>query len=135
MAKGKRAAWVPLPQGIGLALGIYLLVQPLLALLVVKGVLPEARTFPAVAAACVLAALAGALFCAARCPWGTLVSGLGCGGGMAAILAAVGVLCWQEVAWTGQGGLLLLCALGGGILGGLLGRKRGKRVRKRPRRK
>ena len=41
MSKGKRAAWVPLPQGIGLALGIYLLAQPLLALLAVKGVEPE----------------------------------------------------------------------------------------------
>ena len=64
MAKGKRAAWAPLPQGIGLALGAYLLAQPLLALLVVKGVLPEARAFPAVAAACALATLAGALYCA-----------------------------------------------------------------------
>lgn len=135
MAKGKRAAWVPLLQGIGLALGIYLLAQPLLALLAVKGVLPEARTFPAVAAACALAALAGALYCAARCPWGTLVSGLLCGAGMAAVLAAAGLLCWQEVAWTGRGGVVLLCALGAGLLGGLLGRKGGKRTKKRVRRK
>lgn len=45
MAKGKKAAWVSLPQGIGLALGIYLLAQPLLALLAVKGVLGERQTF------------------------------------------------------------------------------------------
>ena len=68
MAKGKRAAWVPLAQGIGLALGIDLLAQPLLALLAVKGVLGESQTFPAVAAACVLATLAGALYSAAKCP-------------------------------------------------------------------
>ena len=135
MAKGKRAAWVPLPQGVGLALGIDLLAQPLLALLAVKGVLPEERTFPAVAAVCALAALAGGLYCAARCPWGTLISGLACGAAMAAVLAAAGVLCWQEVDWTGWGGVVLLCALGGGLLGGLLGRKGGKRTRKRQRRK
>lgn len=135
MAKGKRAAWVPLAQGIGLALGINLLAQPLLALLAVKGVLGESQTFPAVAAACVLATLAGALYSAAKCPWGTLVSGLGCGAGVAAVLAALGVLCWQQVAWTGRGGVVLLCALGAGGLGGLLGRKGGKRTRKRPRRK
>ena len=135
MAKGKRAAWAPLPQGIGLALGAYLLAQPLLALLVVKGVLPEVRAFPAVAAACALATLAGALYCAARCPWGTLVSGLGCGAGVAAVLAVLGLLCWQEVAWTGRGGVVLLCALGAGALGGLLGRKGGRRTKKRLRRK
>ena len=135
MAKGKRAAWVPLPQGVGLALGIDLLAQPLLALLAVKGVLPEERTFPAVAAVCALAALAGGLYCAARCPLGTLISGLACGAAMAAVLAAAGVLCWQEVDWTGRGGVVLLCALGGGLLGGLLGRKGGKRTRKRQRRK
>lgn len=135
MAKGKRAAWAPLPRGIGLALGIDLLAQPLLALLAVKGVLGEAQTFPAVAAACALATLVGALYCAAKCPWGTLVSGLGCGAGVAAVLAALGVLCWQQVDWTGRGGVVLLCALGAGVLGGLLGRKGGKRVRKRPVRK
>lgn len=135
MAKGKKAAWVSLPQGIGLALGIYLLAQPLLALLAVKGVLGERQTFPAVAVACALATLVGALYCAARCPWGTLISGLGCGAGVAVILAAAGVLCWQEVAWTGRGGVVLLCALGAGFLGGLLGRKGGKRTRKRVRRK
>lgn len=135
MSKGKRAAWVPLPQGIGLALGIYLLAQPLLALLAVKGVLGESQTFPAVAAACALGTLIGALFYAARCPWGTLISGLGCGAGVAAILAVVALLCWQEVAWTGRGGVILLCALGAGFLGGLLGRKGGKRTRKRVRRK
>lgn len=135
MSKGKRAAWVPLPQGIGLALGIYLLAQPLLALLAVKGVLGESQTFPAVAAACALGTLIGALFCAARCPWGTLISGLGCGAGVAAILTVVALLCWQEVAWTGRGGVILLCALGAGFLGGLLGRKGGKRTRKRVRRK
>lgn len=135
MAKGKRAAWVSLPQGIGLALGIYLLAQPLLALLAVKGVLGESQTFPAVAAACALGTLVGALFYAAKCPWGTLISGLGCGAGVAVVLAAVGLLCWQEVAWTGRGGVILLCALGAGFLGGLLGRKGGRRVRKRVRRK
>lgn len=135
MAKGKGAAWMPLVRGLGLALGVDLLSQPLLALLAVKGVLPEERTFPAVAAACALGALIGALYCAARCPWGTLISGLACGTTMAAVLAAVGLLCWQQVDWTGRGGVVLLCALGGGLLGGLLGRKGGKRTRKRQRRK
>ena len=135
MAKGKRAAWAPLPQGVGLALGIDLLAQPLLALLAVKGVLPEDRAFPAVAAVCALAALLGGLYCAARCPWGTLVSGLACGATMAAVLAALGLLCWQRVDWMGRGGVVLLCALGGGLLAGLLGWKGGRRVRKRQRRK
>ena len=135
MAKGKKAAWAPLPQGIVLALGIDLLSQPLLALLAVKGIIGEDRTFPAVAAACALATLIGALYCAAKCPWGTLVSGLACGAGVAAVLAAVGLLCWQEIAWMGRGGVVLLCALSAGLAGGLLGHRGGKRARRRIRRK
>ena len=101
MAKGKGAAWMPLVRGLGLALGVDLLSQPLLALLAVKGVLPEERTFPAVAAACALGALIGALYCAARCPWGTLISGLACGAAMAAVLAAGGTIILPKQAGNG----------------------------------
>lgn len=53
------------------------------------------------------------------------------------LLAAVGMLCWANgVTWTGRGGILLACVLGGGLLSALLGRRRGgRRVQKKLRRK
>lgn len=125
------AAWTVYAKGITLALGAYLLCQLLLALLLVKGALPEARSFPAVAVCCVLAALAGGLFCARRSTLGTLAGGLLTGLGFAVVLVAVGLLCWDGIAWTGRGGILLLCALGGGALAGLPGGRKGRRVKRK----
>lgn len=75
--------------------------------------------------------------CARRVPWGVLPGADGCCCGFAAVLAAVGLLCWTDgVTWTGRGGILLACVLGGGLLSGLLGRRRGgRRVQKKLRRK
>lgn len=134
MAKGKRqqaAPWAAFAQGGLLALGVYLLGLLLLALLLVKGTVPERSAFPAVAVLCVLAVLCGGLVAARRSPWGTLPAALLCAVLFAAVLAAVGTGFWQGITWTGRGGILLLCALGGGVLAGLLGgRRRGKRKRK-----
>ena len=49
-------------------------------------------------------------------------------------LIAVGALAWQGITWTGHGGILILCALAGGLLAGLLGgRKRGGKGKRRRR--
>lgn len=135
MAKGKRqqaaAPWAAFLQGGLLALGVYLLGLLLLALLLVKGALPEGSAFPTVAVLCVLAVFCGGTVAARRSPWGTLPAGLLCAALFAVVLAAVGTAFWQGITWTGHGGVLLLCALGGGVLAGLLGgRKRKKRKRK-----
>lgn len=122
-------------RGILAALGLYGLLQLLLALLLVKGILPESAMFPAVGVSCVLAAFAGGLLCAGRVPWGTLAGGGLTACGFGAILAVAGLGFWEGITWTGQGGVLLLCALGGGLLAGLLGTKRGRRVKKRPARR
>ena len=137
MSKGKRAAWVPLPQGIGLALGIYLLAAVVLALLAVKGAVPEGSLFPVLAVCCGVCTLAGGWTCARRTPWGALPGAMAAAAGFGAVLAAVGMLCWANgVTWTGRGGILLACVLGGGLLSALLGRRRGgRRVQKKLRRK
>jgi putative membrane protein (TIGR04086 family) len=130
------AVWMVFLQGIALASVIYLGAVLLAALLAVKGALPERNVFPVIAAACVLAAMAGGLRCVWSSPIGRLPSGLLCSAGFGVALLGVGLLCWEGgVTWTGRGGILLLCVLAGGVLAGLLGGKRGRRVKRKMTRK
>ena len=52
----------------------------------------------------------------------------------AAVLAAVGLLCWEE-GITVRGLVLLGCVLAGGLLAGAAGHRRGRRVKSRARRR
>ena len=132
--KKETALWLVFLQGVGLALGIYLLLMVLASALLVGAVLPEAGAFPAAAVGCCLASWAGAMTCVRRSPWGSLPSAMTCAGGFLLVLITVALLCWQQITWLGQGGVLLLCGAGGGLLAGVLGsrrrhRKGGRRVR------
>lgn len=129
MSKKQSAPWMIFLQGIFLSLGLYLILQLLLALLLVKAVVPEANCFMVLLALCGLSSLVGGLYCARRSAWGTLSSSLIVTAGFAALLVSVGILGYDGVTWTGQGGALLLAALIGGILAGLLAGKRGRRVK------
>lgn len=130
MGKGKKQSpnGLVFLKGLILSFGIYLAGQLLVTLLVVKGALGEEGMFPAVALLCLLAALAGGLLCARRPVWGPLPSAMMFAVLFAGILAMAGILCWEEgIAWTGRGGILVLCALCGGLLAGVLGSGRRKR--------
>lgn len=133
MAK-KQTAWVVFIQGAFLSLGVYLALQLLMALLLVKSVLPETSSFPALAMACGLSALLGGIFCARRSALGTLSSSLIATAGFAALLTAVGILCYDGITWTGRGGILLISALVGGILAGLLSSKRRRKAKRKGKR-
>lgn len=127
----KTALWIVFLRGSIVALGIYLLGVLLLALLVVRGTLPESGTFPILAVLCVIAVLCGSLITVRKSPWGKLPTALLTSVIFGTTLTVVGVSFWREI--TGEGGILLLCALSGGVLAALLGsrkRKAGKRVRK-----
>ena len=128
--KATAAVWVVLVQGSLLTLGVYLAGLLLLTLLLVQGVVPEGSLFPVTAALCLLAALGGGFLTARRTPWGTLPSALLNTAIFAAVLIAMGAACWRGIVWAGQGGILLLCALAGGLLAGVLSGSR-KRRRKR----
>lgn len=135
MGKGKKQApnGLIFLKGLLLSFGIYLAGLLLVTLLILKGVLSEAGMFPAVAALCLLASLAGGFLCARRSPWGSLPGAMAAALLFAGLLAAVGILCWGEgIAWAGHGGVLLLCALGGGLAAGLLGGGRKKKRKRRP---
>ena len=130
--KKTEAVWTVFLKGNALALGVYLVGILLAALLLVKGVLPESAAFPVIGALCVLAALGGGVVVARGTTWGTLPAALLNTVIFAALLALVGMACWPEgISWGGRGGVLLLCALAGGVVAGLVGRRRGQRKKRK----
>lgn len=127
MAKGRKklAVWQSFLAGGVLSLGVYLLGLLLLALLLVKGALPEGGSFPMVAVLCALASLAGGMLTVRLTRWRT-------GGVLTAMLFLSALLLtglgfWEEIAWLGRGGILLLCGLAGGLLAGAVGPQKRRR--------
>ena len=118
MGNGRKqtALWLVFVEGAALSLGIYLLLTVLLSALVVKAVLPEEGSFPAVAASCCLASFAGAMLSVRRSSWGSLASAMVSAAGFLLAVVAVALLCWQQITWLGRGGVLLLCGAGGGSI-------------------
>ena len=133
MAKGKKrrtAAGVVLLQGAAVSVIVYLAGILLLALLVVKGAVPERAAFPAVAVLCLLGTLSGGVVTARRTPWGPLSAALLNTALFAAVLLVVGLACWPDGIGS-RGVILLLCAVGGGLAAGLLGGRRGGRRKRK----
>ena len=132
MAKGKKkpAGWMVVAQGCGVSLGVELCGVLLLALLAVRGYVPESGVLPVAAALCLGSALAGGLWAAPRTPWGTLPSALLTAGSFGGCLLLAGLFGWDGIRWAGGGGVLLGCVFAGGVLAGLLGGgRRGRRRR------
>lgn len=130
--KAPSAAWVVFLQGTLLALGVYLAGILLLALLMVKGSAPESAALPLTAALCVLGAAGGGGVTARRSKLGALPASMAVSVCFLGSLVLLGLLCWQGPALNGHSGVLVLCALAGGILGGVLGSRRSRRRKKRP---
>lgn len=129
--KQRTAVWMVFLQGVLLALGIYLLGQLPAAALMVRGSLPESAGFPAAAVLCVLSVTCGGLVTVRRVSWGALPAGLLTAGLFIGVLVLVGLSAWTRITWLGRGGILMLCALGGGLLSGVLGSRRGRRSRRK----
>ena len=132
MAKQK-TSMVAILKSTGAALGAYLLLQMLLALLLVKGALPETRLFTAQAVSGFLAILPGTAYFARRSEWGTMVFSLLTALCFAAFLALIGLLCYDGIAGTTETVIRLLAAAGGGLAVGLLAGK-GKKQKRRKKR-
>lgn len=125
MARKQLALWQGFLAGSLLTLGVYLLGLLFLTLLLVKGALSEGGSFPAVAVLCALSALAGGLLTVRLTRWragGVLTAAI-----FLSVLILTGLGFWEEIAWVGHGGVLLLCGLAGGVLAGLAGPKRRRR--------
>lgn len=136
MAKNRKQTppWRAFVWGLLVSVGLYLCLLVLLTFLTVRGVLGEEGTYPAIAAACGVSALSGGLVCVRDAPMGRLPAAMLCAGGFAAVLAVVGLLCWEEGV-TVRGLALLGCTLAGGLAAGAAGGRRGRRVKSRARRR
>lgn len=124
MGNGRKqtALWLVFVEGAALSLGIYLLLTVLLSALVVKAVLPEEGSFPAVAASCCLASFAGAMLSVRRSSWGSLASAMVSAAGFLLAVVAVALLCWQQITWLGRGGVAAAVRRRRGTSGGPAGR-------------
>ena len=127
--KARPAPWRGVLRGTLAAIALYLNGTALLALLIVKGAVPEGVMFPVTAVLCVLSALCGGLLAGPMLP--PLPGAMAVAACFDGVLLAVGAACWQGVTWMGHGGVLLACTLGGGLLSGLLAGSRRGRRRKR----
>lgn len=125
--KKKSAEWTVFLQGSLVALSMYLVGLFTLALLLVKGVLPENAMVSVVAVLCLVAALGGGVLTAGRSSWGTLPAAVLNAMIFVGILIVAGAACWQGICWTGHSWILLACALSGGVLAGLLGGRKGRK--------
>lgn len=127
MAKGRKkmAAWQGYLAGGLLSLGVYLLGLLLISMLLVKGSLPEGGSVPMVAVLCVLSVLAGGVLAVrlTRQKVGGLLTAVL----FLSVLVLAGLGFWEEIAWLGHGGILMLCALAGGLLAGAAGPKTRRR--------
>lgn len=72
-----------------------------------------------VAVLCVLSALAGGVAAVRLTRW--KMGGLLTAAAFLSVLVLLGLGFWEEVAWLGHGGILLLCGLAGGLLAGAAG--------------
>ena len=124
MGNGRKqtALWLVFVEGAALSLGIYLLLTVLLSALVVKAVLPEEGSFPAVAASCCLASFAGAMLSVRRSSWGSLASAMVSAAGFLLAVVAVALLCWQQIDRAGPRGRAAAVRRRRGTSGGPAGR-------------
>lgn len=125
--------WLVLTQGSILSLGIYFLGLLGLSALLVRGSVGEGNSFPMIAGLAVLSSFLGGLVTVRRTPWGAVPAGLVTAAVFICALGLAGLAFWESITFAGKGGILMSCALGGGMLAGLAGRRKprkGKRVRR-----
>ena len=96
---------------------------------------PRARAAKDAAAGAVLlcalaAALVGGCVSAGRSTWRPMSAAASVGAVMAALLVVAGLAAPEPPDWAGQGGALVLCALGGGVLAGFLAARQARKKRR-----
>ena len=130
MAKSKTLP-VVMARGIGGSLLVYTAMQMLLALLAVRGVMAEERLPALQVASAALAVLPGGMYATRRSGLGTLWGALWTAAGFAALVALVGLLCFDSVALDAGTGLRLGAIAAGGTAAGVLCAGGGKKEKRR----
>lgn len=135
MGNGKRTPrkpWVVFGRALAVSLGIYLAGHLLLGSSAGPGHSGGGGSLRCYSGTVCDLLCSGRLLAAGQAGMGRLPGAMSAAALFACALIAVGALAWQGITWTGHGGILLLCALAGGLLAGLLGgRKRGGKQRRR----
>lgn len=116
--------------GTGAALAGYVVLLAGVTALLVRGVMPEGSLAVVTGVCCLAAVLMGGTVSAGRSTWRPMSAALSVGAVMAAILVVAGLSAPEPPNWAGQGGSLVLCALGGGALAGLLASRRAGKKRR-----
>lgn len=116
--------------GTGAALAGYVILLAGVTAALVRGVMPEGSLAAVTGVCCLLAALMGGSVSAGRSTWRPMSAAVSVGAVMAALLVLGGLSAPEPPDWAGQGGALVLCALGGGLLAGLLASRRAKKKRR-----
>lgn len=116
--------------GTGAALAAYLLLLAAAAALALRGTIPEESLTAVTAVCCFLAVLVGGSVSAGGSTWRPMGAAFSVGAVMAVLLVLGGLSAPEPPDWAGQGGGLVLCALGGGALAGFLAAKRAKKRRR-----
>ena len=133
MSKQKSMAMI-FAKCIGAALLVYVLLQLLVALLAVRGALPESKLFHAQVCTAVLAVLPGGIYAGRHSGLGSLTAAMLVAVGVALTSLLLGLLVWNNgPAWTAETGIRLLAMATGGVLAGLLSARGGKKRRKKRR--
>ena len=132
MSKHKAPGWAGIPGGAALSLGLYILLQCLLALLTVRDALAPAAALRLQIGSAALAALCGGVLSARGSGMGALPAALAGTASFAALVVLGGLLICDGIVWSAHGAALLTAALTGGLAAGLLcsrrGRRRGKKT-------
>lgn len=116
--------------GTGTALAGYVVLLAGATALLLRGVLPEESLAVVTGVCCLAAVLVGGSVSAGRSTWRPMSAATSVGAVMAALLVVAGLAAPEPPDWTGQGGALVLCALGGGVLAGLLAARRAGKKRR-----
>ena len=132
MSKDKKATgeWGAFLQGVMLALWFYVVCMFVLALVFVKGVLPERVEMVAVAGVGFVSAMVGGIVSSNRSSLAKFSASMISTAVFAVVLAVVGAIGWGKVFWSGNAVVLMACVLAGGIAAALRSggkKKRGKR--------
>lgn len=132
MSKRKAPGWAGIPEGAALSLGLYILLQCLLALLTVQDMLDPATALRLQIGSAALAALCGGILSAHGTGMGALPAAMAGAASFAVLIVLGGLLICDGLVWSTRGIALLAAALAGGLAAGLLCGRRGGKRRKKP---
>lgn len=137
MAKDKKSVgeWGVFLQGAMLSLGTYVVCMFVLALMLVKGILPQEIEMAIVTGGAFFASMLGGIASSNGSSLGRFPASMISAGVFAIILITVGLIGWRETFWGGSSAVLLVCVMAGGVVAGLWSARKRKPRKQRGKRR